>query len=212
MLRKLGNILTAVRRHGLPVYLARLARRAWQSLVFKRHESTVFCRELAGAVELLEAKIPVEVVPFTAERRAELYAFLGRYERPEQIDDHFRAGWMPMLGYHQGRVIAVSWCSLRPIYLDTVELTLDYGARSGYIERTRTDDAMKGQGVAPAIRTRICQYLRDAGCNRVFVSAGDDNVASQTVARKAGFVPYESILLTRVLGFRRHERKRIAAR
>jgi GNAT superfamily N-acetyltransferase len=209
--RKLGNVVAAVRRHGLFRYLNRLATNVWRYLIYKRHRSTVFRRDLAGPVELIQAKVPLDVVPYTGEHRTELYEFLAQFQPPEHIDGCFRSGWMPMLGYYQGRLVGLSWLSLSPIYLDSVELTLDYGERSGYIEYTRTDSAMKGLGIAPAIRSWICHYLREAGCKQAFVSVGNDNLASQAVAKKCGFAAYESIVLTRILGIRRHERQRIGS-
>lgn len=203
----LRNAASAARRYGVMAYAWRLGKRLRQK-VYKHKLSTVFQRDLVESVELLEAKVPIDVRPFTDDQWTELYAFLGQYQPPASIDTHFGAGWRPMLGYHAGRLIGVSWFSAVPIYVESIELRLDYGLNCGYIEDTRTDDSMHGKGVAPAIRSHICRHLRDIGCRRVFVCVGDDNAASQAVARKCAFVPYESVTLTRFLWFRRHERIR----
>jgi GNAT superfamily N-acetyltransferase len=203
------NALGAVRRHGVGGYLARLACGV-RGRLFRHQVSTVFRRDLESEVTLLDARVPVEVVPYTPEKRTDVIDFLGRYLRKDIVERHLDVeGWTPMLGYHEGQVVALSWFSDHPIYVESIDLTLDYGPGVGYIEHTQTDASMQGKGLAPAIRSRICDHLKRMGMKEVYVSAGDDNPASQAVARKCGFAPHESVEYTRWLWYRRHRRRRL---
>lgn len=204
---RLQNTWRAVRRYGLGGYLARLAGSVRHRLAC-RQVSTIFRRDLAGDVKVLDAKVPLEVKVYTPDRREEVVDFLSRYLRKDIIDRHLDVeGWTPMLGYHEGRLVALSWFSEKPLYVESIDLTMDYGAGVGYIEHTQTDDSMQGKGIAPAIRSRICHHLKERGRTAVYVAAGDDNPASQAVARKCGFVPHESVEYRRLLWYRRHRRR-----
>lgn len=207
LVSRLNNTRKALRRHGLAAYLSRLTGAMYHSLV-GRHVSTVFRRDLTGEVRVLDAKVPLDVRVYTPDRRQEVIAFLSAYLRQDIIERHLDVeGWTPMLGYHEGRLVALSWFSDKPLYVESIDLTLDYGPGCGYIEHTQTDDSMWGKGIAPAIRSRICDHLKQIGLKEVYVSAGDDNPASQAVARKCGFVPHESVEYTRLLWYRRHRRR-----
>lgn len=198
-----------MRRHGVAGYLSRLGR-GLRDRVIRRQVSTVFRRDLGGEVTLLDARVPLEVVPYTPDKRADVIGFLGRYLRKDIVERHLDVeGWIPMLGYHEGRLVALSWFSDHPLYVESIDLTLDYGPGCGYIEHTQTDESMQGKGLAPAIRSRICHHLKQMGMKEVFVSAGDDNPASQAVARKCGFAPHEAVEYNRWLWYRRHVRRRL---
>ncbi|HXH02173.1 MAG TPA: GNAT family N-acetyltransferase [Candidatus Competibacteraceae bacterium] len=194
--------------HGPRQYLGRLAQR-WGQGLYKRHDSIVFRRDLRAPVQLLPAKVALTVEAYTEPRREEVFRFLDHHMRRDLAERHLADGWTPMLGFYEGELVALSWFTLSPLYLDSVELYLDYGGRSGYIEGTYTDDRMRGLGVAPAVRSHICAYLRELGCDQVFVAVGEDNTSSQAVARKCGFSPFESICLRRLLGWRRYQRHRL---
>jgi len=204
------SIRRSVRRHGLPTYVARLAddlRRAW----FGTQVSTVFRRDLTGEVKPIDAKVPLTVEVYTPDKRDEVIRFLDPYLRRDVVERHLdEEGWIPMLGYHEGRLVALSWFSPRPLYVESTDMTLDYGEGCAYIEHTQTDESMWGKGIAPAIRTRICLHLQGQGFKEVYVSAGDDNTASQAVARKCGFVPHEQVAYVKRPWGRRQIRRRLA--
>ncbi len=206
--RRFRNARAALKRHGAVEYVRRLLRHA-KELVYKRHAGTVFRLEMRGTPPILEARIPVQFEAYTPERLAQLNAFLGAFVRSDVIEARLAGGWMPMLCYCGDRLVALSWFATVPIYLESLECMMDYGPGVGHIEGSRTDESVMGKGLAPAIRSRICRHLYEAGCREVYVCAGDDNVASRAVARKCGFVPFESIVLTRLLWHRRYRRERL---
>lgn len=202
---KLMNIKRSIRRHGLLVYLKRLLR-DYREKIYKTHESTVYRRVIEDSVELLNAKVNLDVQVYSEKQKQLLYDFLTAYEKKETVDSFFENGMKPMLGFVDNKLIAVSWYTTNPLYLDSVELTVDYGKHASYIERTRTHESMQGKGIAPAIRTKICSHLNELGYKEIYVVVGDDNKASQAVAKKCLFKPYESIKLKKYLGIRKHYR------
>ena len=206
---RLRNARAALERHGPAEYTRRLLVHARES-VYKRHAGTIFRLDLKSVPPLLEARIPVRIEAYTPERHAQLHAFLDVFVRSDVIEARLAGGWKPMLCYCEDRLVSLSWFATVPIYLESLECMMDYGPGAGYIEGSRTDESVKGKGLAPAIRSRICRYLREAGCREVYVCAGDDNTASRAVARKCGFIPFESIVLTRFLWRRRYRRERLA--
>lgn len=202
---RVSNASVALRRYGTSRYSVRLAQRG-SKMVFMRHAATVFRCDLAAPVKALAAKVPVRIEPLSRDEHNILYDFLSEHVRKDIIDWRLGEGWMPMVGFYQNKPIGVSWYSTQPLYLASLGLYLNYLGGSGYIEGTMTDESLRGMGVAPAIRSRICARLRELGCKQVFVCAGDDNEASHAVARRCGFEPYEAITLTRFLGLRHYER------
>lgn len=202
---RVSNASAALRRYGPSRYSLRLAQRL-SKIVYMRHAATVFRCDLAAPVKALAAKIPVEIEPLSRDEHDILYDFLSEHVRKDIIDWRLGEGWMPMVGFYQNKPIGVSWYSTQPLYLASLGLYINYGEGSGYIEGTMTDESLRGMGVAPAIRSQICAYLRELGCKQVFVCAGDDNEASHAVARRCGFEPCEAITLTRFLGLRYYER------
>jgi hypothetical protein len=205
--RRLGNARVALKRHGFAEYSLRLARRAGE-IAYRRHAATVFRLELQCPPPLLDARVDVEIVLYAPRMHSELHRFLGVHLRPDIIDGRLADGWTPALCFFDGRIVALSWFATSPIYLESLECILDYGAGVGYIEGSRTDAEMKGLGLAPAIRSRICRHLYEVGCREVYVCVGDDNASSQAVARKCGFTTFESVVLTRVLWYRHYRRTR----
>ncbi len=206
---RLGNARAALKRHGPTEYGRRLLHHFLES-TYKRHAATVFRCDLEHAPALLEARVPVQIEAYAPARSTDLHAFLDRHVRSDVIETRLRQGWTPMLCYLGQRLVALSWFATVPIYLESLECHLDFGPGAAYIEGSRTDENVKGMGLAPAIRTRICRHLRALGCREVYVCAGDDNVASRSVARKCGFVPFESVVLTRILCYRHYRRTRHA--
>jgi hypothetical protein len=202
---KFMNIRRSIRRHGLLVYLKRLLRN-YREKIYKTHESTVYRRVIENPVELLDAKVDLDVQAYSEKQKQLLYEFLTSYEKKDIVDSFFKQGMKPMLGFVDNKLISVSWYTTKPLYLDSVELTVDYGKHASYIERTRTHESMQGKGIAPAIRTRICSHLNNLGYKDIYVVVGDDNKASQAVAKKCLFKPYESIKLKKYFGIRRHYR------
>lgn len=207
---RLSNASAALRRYGLRRYSARLAQRG-SKLVYMRHAAMVFRRDLVTPVIALSAKVPIRIEPLSKDGHGILYDFLSAHVRKDIIAWRLSQGWTPMVGFFQDKPIAASWYSTQPLYLESLGLFLNYGDGSGYIEGTITDERLRGMGVAPAIRTQVCARLREMGCKQVFVCAGEDNEASQAVARRCGFVPYEAITLTRILGTRHYERRVLRA-
>jgi hypothetical protein len=205
--QRIRGVLNAVKRHGILGYAWRLLHRIMQ-FIYKEQVSTVFRRDLANDIEILEAKIPLEIRVYQPKDKDLLFEFLTSYVRQDLIEKTLMQGLTPMLGIVNNEIIALSWFTTNPLYLESLNLTLDYGNKTGYIEGSRTDDRFKGKSIAPAIRTRICKYLRDIGMKQVFVAAGDDNIASQAVAKKCRFEPYESITMRRIFmlhNYRRHK-------
>lgn len=204
--QRIQGVLKAVHRHGLLKYTWRLLRTVTES-IYRKQVSTIFRRDLAGGVDLLDAKIELDVRPYQQQYQSALFEFLTQYERKDLIEEALSKGMIPMLGFVEANLVALSWFTTKPLYLESLELNLDYGDGSGYIEGSRTDDSVKGMGIAPAIRTRICKYLYDSGYKQVFVAAGDNNPASQAVARKCKFLPFESITMRRFLWIHHYSRK-----
>jgi len=205
--QRIYGVLNAIKRHGILGYTWRLLHRIMQ-FIYKKQMSTVFRRDLTNDIELLDAKIPLEIRVYQPEDKALLFEFLENYVRHDLIEKILSHGLTPMLGIVNNEIIALSWFTTNPLYLESLNLTLDYGNQTGYIEGSRTDDRFKGKSIAPAIRTRICKHLRGIGMKQVFVAAGDDNIASQSVARKCRFEPYESITMRRIFmihSYRRHK-------
>lgn len=203
---RINGISSAVKRHGILNYLGRLIS-TYSGKLYRVHDATVFRRQLAEPVELIAARVEMDIRPCEEGQRGELLDFLGQFERRDDIQKKLRDGWEPMLGYFLGELRSVSWFSRQPIYVGSIELILDYGDGAAYIEGSRTDKILQGKGVATSIRAHICHYLRQQGVETVYVCAGDDNTASQTVARKCGFLPFEKIRLTTLLMWRRHSRQ-----
>lgn len=205
--QRIRGIIKAIKRHGVLNYIQRLFHRIWQT-IYKKQVSTVFRRDLSEEVELLDAKIPVEIRVYESVDKKILYKFLSQFVREDLIDKTLDQGMIPMLGFVNDKLIALSWFTTDSVYLESLDLTLKYGNNTGFIEGSRTDESVRGKSIAPAIRTRICKHLRDMGMRQVFVVAGDDNLASQAVARKCLFKPYESITMRRILGFHSYHRKK----
>jgi hypothetical protein len=204
---RIDNALAALRRYGTLEYSRRLLVH-FRQIAYKHHRATVFRRDLSDPVPVLEPAIPLQFSPYTDNLNSDLHRFLDPHIRIDVTESRLAAGWRPLMAYFQGRVVALSWYSTRPVYIDGIESRLDYGKDAGYIEGTRTDEKFRGLGIAPAIRTRICNVLRLFGCSKAYVCAGDDNMSSQAVALKCGFLPYESIEITRVFLHRRIVRTR----
>ena len=209
LLKRAQSVIKAIRRHGILKYLKRLNHSFWQK-IFKTHHSTVFSRDLNRNMELVPAKIDLEIVSWNEDRRDELFSFLGQYERFDEIQGKLDNGWLPMFGYYNQELVALSWYSFKPIYMTSVELTLTYEGPIAYIEGLRTAQQVQGKSVMTAIITNICKYLYENGAERAYICAGDDNIASQTAIRKSGFTPYERIALTKILFWRWHSRARVA--
>ncbi len=203
------NARAALNRHGLRNYGRRLLHH-FSGYVYREFTAIVFRRDLSQAVNLLKAKVPVHIECYTPAKNRELHEFLDPHIRPDVTEHRLRQGWVPVLGYWGGKLISLSWFSLNPVYLDSIECNLDYGSGAGYIEGSRTSDRAQGLGIAPAIRSLICQFLREKGCREVYVSTGDDNKASQAVARKCGFVAHEIVHFRRILWIRRYRRLQTA--
>ena len=205
---RFDNAWAALRRHG-PVNYSRRLLFYFGRFAYKRHRAIVFRRDLTEPVDILDASAPLEFEFYSGNRNGDLHAFLDHHLRIDVVEARLRDGWTPVLAYYRGTVVSVSWFNTSPIYLDTLECNLDYGPGAGYIEGSITSEDMRGTGIAPAIRSRICRHLRGLGCKIVYVSAGEDNKASHAVARKCGFTPFETIEVTRVLWHRRYRRRRL---
>jgi hypothetical protein len=200
------GVLRAIKRYGIFKYTKRLLHAAWGD-VYKKQISTVFRRDLSDEVDILNAKVKLDIRVYLPSDKEVLYEFLTKYVRQDIIDNTLSQGLTPMLGFSGDELVALSWFTTEPLYLESLNLTLNYDEDAGYIEGSRTDDSMKGKSIAPAIRTRICKHLRDIGKKHVFVVAGDDNQASQAVALKCLFLPYESITMRRFLWLYNYSRK-----
>ncbi len=205
---RFDNARAALRHYGLLAYARRLTRHFLEG-IWKRHAATVFRRELTQSVEAADPVIPLVIELYSAADNAALHSFLDPHVRRDVIESRLRLGWTPMLAWYRDKLVGVSWFSTAPLYLDSLERFMDYGRGAAYIEGTRTDRSFRGMGIAPAIRSRICRHLRQLGYTRVFVCVGDDNVSSRTVARKCGFVPHESIILTRMLWHRHYQSQKV---
>ncbi len=198
---RFDNAMASLRRHGTWEYSRRLMA-YFSRLLYKTHDATVFRCDLAHPVPELETKLPVQFATYNDLWQVELHRFLDPHLRPDITELRLKAGWRPLLALFQGRIAGLSWYSIRPVYIEGIESYLDYGQGAGYLEGTRTDDRVRGQGIAPAVYTRICNIIRDLGCSQAYVCAGDDNAASQAVSLKSGFHPYQSVRLRRFLWFR----------
>jgi RimJ/RimL family protein N-acetyltransferase len=202
---RFDNARAALRQHGAVKYSRRLMLH-FLEFAYRQHAATIFRRDLTEPVPILDAGIPLQFEVYSTPRHDDLHAFLDSHVRRDLIEARLRNVWTPMLAYYRGKLVSVSWFATRPLYLESLECHMDYGAECGYIEGSRTDESLRGMGIAPAIRSRICSHLRALGCKEAYVCVGDDNTASQAVARKCGFAPFESIVLTRILWHRHYHR------
>ena len=207
MISRFTRVRASVRRHGALAYFRRLSADFMDKL-FHRQVACIFVLEegVAPSTSLVNDALTVEEVVLPP--KGPVKRFLNAYVPRAVVDFRIRSGWRLMAASKDGKVLGVSWFNLDRIYVATIDTLLEYGDSSGYIEGTVTGLDARGQGVAPAIRVYICKRLREMGAKKIYVCAGDDNPASQAVAKKCGFVPYERVEFHRLL-FRKWKRRTI---
>ena len=122
------------------------------------------------------------------------HLFPGRLNRGEafwtaQVDD---------------RIVSYCWATSEPVEIGEIRCIVQPRADEVYLYDAFTFEEHRGRNLYPAILHRSLVQSREAGLRRSLIFVMSDNIASIRGVEKAGFVEFQRVTYSTVLGFGRY--------
>lgn len=122
------------------------------------------------------------------------HLFQARLNRGEQF-------WTAQ---QETRIVSYCWATCEAVDIGELRCVVRPRPDEVYLYDAFTFAQYRGQNLYPAILHRILMQSRDAGMRRALIFVMSDNVASIRGVQKAGFVEFQRVTYSSVLGFGRY--------
>ena len=122
------------------------------------------------------------------------HLFQGRLDRGETF-------WVAQ---QSGRIVSYCWVTRNAVEIGEIRCVIRPRPDEIYLYDAFTFEAHRGRNLYPALLSRILEQSRDAGIRRALIFVMSDNVASIRGVKKAGFVEFQRVTYSTVLGFGRY--------
>ena len=116
----------------------------------------------------------------------------------ERIDEFFQDGAKCLGVFHNGQLIAYSWCHYKDHYFPFFNYSIEV-TDSVYIGPDFVAPEYRGNKIHGYILTRMFALLYEEGCEYVLGSVLHDNHASIKGLKNVGFIPKQQVAVSRVL-------------
>ena len=125
------------------------------------------------------------------------HLFQGRLARGEafwtaQVDD---------------RIVSYCWVTSEAVEIGEIRCIVQPRADEIYLYDALTFEEYRGRNLYPAVLHRTLVQSREAGLRRALIFVMSDNIASIRGVEKAGFVEFQRVTYSTVLGFGRYTYK-----
>lgn len=122
------------------------------------------------------------------------HLFQGRLARGEafwtaQVDD---------------RIVSYCWATSEAVEIGEIRCAIQPRADETYLYDAFTFEEHRGRNLYPAVLYRTLIQSREAGLRRALIFVMSDNIASIRGVEKAGFVEFQRVTYSTVLGFGRY--------
>ncbi|MEP6997481.1 MAG: GNAT family N-acetyltransferase [Betaproteobacteria bacterium] len=133
--------------------------------------------------------LPVEVAMLAESELDEYLTFRPTTVRGE-VADRLRSGHMCFVARHSGRIVAVAWVAVQPVWVPFLGCRIDMETGDAHIYDKFTLPAYRGHGISNAVRTHHLRYLQRAGFRRATGAVLPENASSLRDDTKGGFRVY----------------------
>jgi len=134
-----------------------------------------------------------EAQPYTA-HMTDRHLFRGRLDRGE-------AFWTAQ---HADRIVSYCWVTRDAVEIGEIRCLIRPRPDEVYLYDAFTFEAHRGRNLYPALMYRILEHSREAGLRRALIFVMSDNIASIRGVQKAGFVEFQRVTYSTLLGFGRY--------
>jgi ribosomal protein S18 acetylase RimI-like enzyme len=151
------------------------------------------CEARLGAVYHLLDAVAWRVQPQTG-HITDRHLFQARLDRGEQF-------WTAQ---RDRCIVSYCWATGEAVDIGEIRCVIRPRPDEVYLYDAFTFAQYRGQNLYPAVLHRILVQSRDAGMRRALIFVMSDNVASIRGVQKAGFVEFQRLTYSSVLGFGRY--------
>jgi ribosomal protein S18 acetylase RimI-like enzyme len=167
-------------------------------LLCHRIEYIVFARYLEETLPSYEARLPATFYPVA---EPDDLACLRNVVLPSEFEymrKRLAHGRICTLAFCQGRVAAYAWAT-DVVSFEIDNLRLRLRPADIYIDNLYTLPACRRQGIQTALHVRQLQYLRECDFKRAVSIVAVDNIPSQKIFRKFGYLEVDRLSFQRIL-------------
>ena len=159
--------------------------------------AVIFCRDLAGPIEILKAEVELEMGLGSEEELMRAAESLGRLGsgRREFFRWRTRDGCVCFVARAGSTLVGYAWMRYRPGIDDGDLIALREGEVyhfDGYMS-----DQWRGRRVHPALSSRLLRYDQEYGYTKAYTKVSVFNRKSQKTVRRIGFRPSGLVLRVR---------------